>query len=570
MATSWTDGEYDAVDRISDMALDEENAEIILDAFTSMPADKLLQIVLQSHWTVQQITRLCRVNRRWNERFCGAQSVAIWQGLLLRDFNFATVASRMHNRTAGAAAAIARSMREHVFADGSDAGVAERSRLLYRALYQFVFSGKRLPFAQQPSVDFPEAVVAKLAEQLGDRESRDPSAELYLEVTAKPDTHTYVYENGFIVMKPCFTGAATALYLLTDAVQYVFNAQLLADVILAGQYARGPQHMRFRRGDDELTRYDTLESRHPPLVIDGGGTEWRVWPRVTVPAAPSGNTGPESIPIDGFALDLQAIPGGQSPFLFWYTNGRANEQGQRVVMLASVEGEPTKEFALDIVNDTPRPFGKFLSLTPKHAFLRFDRMTGSNLVLADLDENTYSSETASPYVLRDMIVSHGGIVVEAPDTVVTFVTGYRRGQINIILQYWESEDMNLLYASSMFWSEVGPELDVVVAGKHLFFASPHGTTPVVVRIKDDNRGATVISYPAGFSAWPRIGLRTDNSITATLELQPEQEEAQRLVNLARGRNHSRRIECDRQFTTDDYEQRKESTKRQRVRNKLNV
>ncbi len=562
MSTSWTDAEYDAVERIANMPLDEENVDVILDSFTSLPGDVLLEIVVKSRWTVQQVTRLCRVSRRWNERFCGGGSVAIWLGLLLRDFNVSAAPGSMRARTEGAAVSVANSMRQHVLGgEGGDAGVAERARYLYRSLYSFVFNNERLPFAaEDDEAEFADAVVETLGKQLRVRESRDPSPELYLEMIAQSELHRFVYDNGFIIVKPCLTGAATSLYLLTDVVQYVFNKQLVRDVVLAGQFARGPQDMRFRRGDLVFPRFDTAGSRHAPLVIDGGGAEWRVWPRVTEPG--SDESGPESIPVDGFAFDLQAIAGGQSPFLFWSTKGARDESGARLLQLSSVQGQPTAQFPLSMPNVADQQFRQFLSLTDTHALLLFETRLASVLVLAKLEPETYRPVQSINVPMPNMQPDVGGIWIETPERVVTFTAQHAQNEVVLRLHYFDAQQFQYETHTLVTWEQSNGELQIIVAGNYLVIPFASLDAPVVIRIDDDHKAATAISYPVSFVTYPRYE-------RLLMKREPRPAEAKHVAAVALGRNHFHRVKCTRNFRgQEDYDAAKDRGKRQRVRHKF--
>ena len=555
---SWREGEFTTEEDLANVSLNDDNVDRVLDSLSGLPNDVIAQIVVRSRWRVQTITRFCQVNRQWNEKFCGPQSMAIWLGLLLRDFDLSNNASAMTNRTAGAAAQIAESMQRFVIGDSNERRVAQRARKLYRALFSFSFADEALPFAQDPSAELSDDAKQKLAAQLIPQPSRDPTAEQYFALIKSEKMHAYVYENAFMVVKPCFEGSSNALYLLTDAVQYVLNENSIVDAFAAGRLARGERSLDVRRERPLHLRYDTDESVHPPMVLDGGGVTWNAWPRVTV------GEGPELLSIGNHATTVVAIPGGSTPYLYWKPDTVA--QPYDAFRLFSTVGQPDAVLVPPLHQAGQAKPASVLALTERHAIVLMNSSTSpstSFLLFMSLDMSRgsvmYHANSFSRPAPR-----FAGIYHETDRYVYWFFTRQATDNAEIVFRRTDLETMTAASSARFTWPH-GYLLTYTIIGRYIVIDSTNRNEPaVVIRTGFDDPMTPSLTFLAAPER-----LSTPASTTYfDVRYEANEEEAAFIASVARSRNYQGKVKCERSVYPSEFDEDQERSKRQRTAQRL--
>ncbi len=559
--TSWRDLEIDSLEQLQAMPLNEDTADRIIDRLAELDSETIQRVVAGSRWSADQIEKLSNSNQRWNAALRNSTGQWIWFGLLQRDFNIAGSVDQMRNRTRGAAEHLARSFQTHVLGEMGGPAPAKQARRLYDALEAFTLRAftlrpQRLPMAQQAKDEFPDVTLIALSDQLQQRETRDVSPEMYLEFISSPELHEYIYENGFMIIKPCYTGAPTYLYLLTDVVSYVLNPNLVSDAVLSQQYVRGPNMLRARRGE-LFTYYDTAKSTHPPMVIDGGGADWVAWPPVS--SADRGDeqdgSGGEKLDIGGFAFDVQAVPGGQTPYLFWREERVGDDRTLRVF---SVNGQPHANVIVPRSGSRPMSVEQVLALTERHAVLSV-RDHSSKAVLVSLENDGI----LRPRFVADYEVEEpatGGILHEDDDTVVSFLLIPRDREMILRIYVHSATDVELQRETFVSWRHSTVVPQVIFTGRHLIVGTDDASKPLVLLFNEEWNGATALQYPGSFGV--------DRYGDFPIERNANSEAAAYVVDLARMRNHYQHVKCEKSYSPAEYVAWKESNKRQRVRQRI--
>ncbi len=253
----WADGLYT-------MASGDEIG--LVEVLRGIPPENVPEFLVdESMLTVQEVTRLCRMNSEINRVVCGSSRV--WLALLRRDFALAARAEDMVGRTPGGAAIIADSMTRYVLANnaGGDDGVRERARALYAALYGFVRAEKPLPVAASVSRDVRRDANQRFGEDAG---------RLLLELSASPvvrgDRVNVEFRNSFVALRLCAVPDVRepqprSAVLLADVVELMFNEQLFTPEWLRAHVIVAPNAVQ--QPEPSAVTFDFAGAHKPPLMF---------------------------------------------------------------------------------------------------------------------------------------------------------------------------------------------------------------------------------------------------------------------------------------------------------------
>lgn len=284
----------------------------IFDALNNAPDDRVAEILVNEFLlTVSELTNLCRTNRRANDVICGSDQ--LWLLLLRRDFALAARPENMIGRSDGEKAILSRSMQRYVIANnqGGNAGVRDRARALYRALYEFVNADGALPVAASVDRDVRRGE----NERLGSDASR-----LLIELSSAPivrgDRVNVSYRKCFLMLSLCdvpgvreFTVGGSVM--LADFIELMFDANLFQPEWLWQRLVVSAVEANLTRRDPHVL--DIEGGRMSPFVVNSanpGGV--LLWPPFDASAAPSFQRTTAVTPRDL----LFSLPTAKTPYLF--------------------------------------------------------------------------------------------------------------------------------------------------------------------------------------------------------------------------------------------------------------